>query len=65
MVSKKLRIIFGVLFAVGMISVIGIGFEISQAQEPTEIDQNQVDDEISQTIYVKLHDGISSSDDFQ
>jgi hypothetical protein len=39
-------------------------FESSQAQDQTsEIDQNQVEDEISRTIIVKLQDGISSFDD--
>lgn len=64
MVSRKLRTVFGVLFAVGMISVIGMAFESSQAEKSTpEIDQNQVDDEISRTIAVHLQDGITSSDD--
>jgi len=39
-------------------------FESTQAQDQvSEIDQNQVDDEISRTIYVHLEDGMTSSDD--
>ena len=39
-------------------------FESTQAQDQvSEIDQNQVEDEISRTIIVKLEDGITSSDD--
>jgi len=41
-------------------------FESTQAQDQvSEIDQNQVEDEISRTIYVKLEDGITSSDDLR
>jgi len=41
-------------------------FESSQAQDQvSEIDQNQVEDEISRTIIVKLEDGITSSDDIK
>jgi len=41
-------------------------FESTQAQDQvTEIDQNQVEDEISRTIYVQLEDGITSSDDLR
>lgn len=39
-------------------------YESTQAQDQvSEIDQNQVDDEISRTIYVHLEDGMTSSDD--
>jgi len=39
-------------------------YESIQAQDKVvEIDQNQVDDEISRTIYVHLEDGMTSSDD--
>ncbi len=39
-------------------------FESTQAQDQvSEIDQNQVDDEISRTIYVHLEDGMTSSND--
>ena len=39
-------------------------YESTQAQDQVyEIDQNQVDDEISRTIYVLLEDGMTSSDD--
>ncbi len=39
-------------------------YESTQAQDQvSEIDQNQVEDEISRTIYVHLEDGVTSSDD--
>lgn len=39
-------------------------YESTQAQDQvSEIDQNQVEDEISRTIYVHLEDGMTSSDD--
>ncbi len=39
-------------------------YESTQAQvQVSEIDQNQVEDEISRTIYVHLEDGMTSSDD--
>jgi len=66
MVPIKLRIIFGIIFALGMISLIGMAIQETQAEKSTpEIDQNQVEDEISRTIIVKLEDGISSSDDIK
>jgi hypothetical protein len=41
-------------------------YESTQAQDQvSEIDQNQVEDEISRTIYVHLEDGVTSSDDIK
>ncbi len=60
---KKLRLIFGILFAVGMISLIGFAYQESQAEDQVfEIDQNQVEDEIGKLIIVKINDGVSSDD---
>ncbi len=62
----RLEIIFGVIFALGMISLVGVAYQESQAIEPViEIDQNQVEDEVSITIRIQLEDGISSSDDLR
>lgn len=48
------------------VGLIGFGFFNVQAQESLpEIDQNQVEDEISRTIIVHLEDGVSSSDGFK
>lgn len=67
MISRKIRVIFGILFMIGMISVLGIGLQASIAQKPDlQVNPNQqvsVDDKIINTITVKLEDGISSSDE--
>jgi len=67
MISKKLRILFGIIFFGGMISVLGIGLEASQAEktgnEVNLIQEISVDDEVTKTITIKLEDGISSSDE--
>lgn len=69
--SKKLRIIFGILFTVGMISLIGMVFQESQAQEEIPKNQefenssSQTDDQIGKLIIVKINDGASSGDDLK
>jgi len=41
-------------------------FESTQTQDQvSEIDQNQVEDEISRTIYVQLQDGLNTSDEIR
>jgi hypothetical protein len=69
MVPVKVRIIFGVLIAIGMISLAGMAIEESQAQKSIpEIEVNQqisVEDKIYRTIHVELEDGIASFDDLR
>ena len=79
MVPIKLRILFGIIFAVGMISLIGMAVQESQAEKSNpEIDQNQGISEFrsdgveiihyqdgSKLYRASMHDGISSSDDLR
>lgn len=62
--GNKTLIAFGIgvtlfIMVIGTFTILEV---TAQAYEP-EIDQNQVEDEISRTILVKLQDGITSSDD--
>ena len=79
MIAIKHRIIFSLLFVVGMISLVGLALQESQAQESIpEIDKNQGISEFrsdgieivhyqdgSKLYRVSVEDGMSSSDDLR
>lgn len=62
--NKVLYILGIIIVLITGIGLIGVAIQAGGESIP-EIDQNQLEDEISRTITVHLQDGITSSDDIR